>query len=310
MAKLEQADRRRLGRAVAYSGLLAVVLVALIVDLSVERFPVLGLIALFGAMLYTLRCLYIDRYTIAADYAPWVFNNRETETYQPDDLGPADLIVYPGVSPMSAFGVSVNSAVLTVDAERGPDGAALTNGTRPEVRVSDIEDAIAKSVAASGVVDTVVRRLYFVQGANVPNDLLLTREGPPHTAISAEWVSRIDEDPHAPIRRYLWMAKAEWSGDLVLNYFVRIFRSGGDLSLELHAIYMPPIGRRYRWVDSIPPRSLQTLVADLAASPLLAVWEMLSAPVILLTRAFAALVRILVYPAAAIARAARNTVGY
>jgi len=300
--------RRRLGRSAVYAGLAVLFLLAIAAAVEDDEALVLPVIVAVAAAIYHLTRLYKDRYRLAADYTPAAFDGREVSTPLPQPVG--DLVVYRGAFPMEAFGMGFGTWALSLDAEREKEGHQRANGAGAPPDPAAIETAITDSLARSGLGLSEARPLYFVQGANVPEELLAGDGGPPLASLPERWAARVREMPNGPVRRYLWLTRTEWSGDMALHYFLRVYRSGGDLSLEMHGVYQPPVGARHRWVDRVPPRSLATFLQDLALAPFAGIAMMAGGLRDLFVEVNTSLARVFANPTRAIARRARNTANY
>lgn len=233
--------------------------------LAVAALVLIGL-ELFAAVLFPIIIAGIvvfrqrlhDRKALVADYQPSKFEPPEA----PDaGIHAQNLVTYAGFDPFEQFGVRFGSWVLMVDTKRAkPDD--LSGGTTTDPEIKKIEQAIMTSMAHAGQIVSVPKPLYFVQGANIPEDI--KREGaisPPQNLYDDRFVKHAD-DPNSPVRRYLWIQKSMWGREITISYFVRLFRQGDDLNLEINGIVMPPVSAQYRWVDQIAPRGVWAAIFD------------------------------------------------
>lgn len=63
-----------------------------------------------------------------------------------------------------------------------------------------------------------------------------------------------------------------WGKEITISYFVRLFRHGDDLSLEINGVFMPPVAAQYRWIDQFAQQGFWGTVFDFIKSLFIGAW--------------------------------------
>ncbi len=257
VAELIQArkDREATYHAVYIS--LAIIVIAI---LTTNQFGFLVFPILLASIIY-YRKLSGNKYNIASQFSA---KNFQTARPGRDTTDQHNLIVYRGYDPFAMFGWSFGNWLLTADVERP---AKSDHRDRPSpVDVGHIEEKMVETVQRSADCDVEHGWLYFVQGSNIPVAIKPSGAFRPPSHISEELYERFDAAEGSPVRRYLWIKKSMWSEQVVISYFIRIFRNGTDLCIEINGTILPPPGAAYRWVDNIGMKTFRVVLGDFIAS--------------------------------------------
>lgn len=227
-----------------------------------------------------------DRATLVPAYQP-----KQFEPPNPPDGDDSiqNLITYAGYDPFSQFGVLFGSWVLMVDTKRAKQDE-LVEKALVDPDIGEIERTIAETMTQAGQIVGAPRPLYFVQGANIPEDIKC--EGavrPPRNLHGDSFYenkfAKHAADPDSPVRRYLWIRKSIWGREISISYFVRLFRHGSDLNLEINGVIMPPVAAQYRWVDQFAPQGFWGVVFDLFVSLIVGAWMLVWTPLYVVGKA-------------------------
>ena len=239
-------------------------LVAYFITIEAET-PLGIMVAIVVATIFYSWYSYRDKYKIAPQYKPEAFE-KTTKLQIPQNN--QNLIVYSGNSPFLNFGFVFGSWILSVDKERAQSDNILSGGTAsvtsPDIHI--IKQSICTSLKQSGIIDTDINTLYFVQGKNIPSRL--KKQGPhkPPTQINTESIAELIDNAESQVREYVWIRKPGWNNEISTSYFLRVLENEGDLNLEIVGVFMPPISDQFRWIDKIPPKSFRQFLADLFVS--------------------------------------------
>lgn len=226
------------------------------------------------------RRLARDKYILAENYSAENFDSDDKKMN--DEKPKHNLVTYSGDNPFSDFGTNVGSWVLAVDTRRpksGHDGPSIIDH-KPSP--AEIERLIAENLSQSRLLRGEARVLYFMHGSQIPKEVKAPGPYSPPKLLSKEQSAIFNHDPSSPVRRYLWFQKRGWSKEISLSYFVRISSYGADLILEISAVFMPPISKRYRWIDEIPPRSFKQTFRDIVSSSVIGGVSIFMSPLFLL----------------------------
>lgn len=232
-------------------------------------------LVIIAASIVVLRQSRRDRNSLVPAYQPNVFK-PPTPPDSEDSFH--NLVTFAGSDPFSQFGFRFGSWVLVVDTARSKQGDLEQRSlTDPDIDL--IEAAISQSMMQGGQIVGTPRSLYFVQGANIPEDI--KREGAirPPESLSDERFAKHADDPDSPVRRYLWIRKSIWGREITISYFVRIFRHGTDLNLEINGIIMPPVAAQFRWIDQFAPQGFWGLVFEFLGSLFIGAWMLVWTPI-------------------------------
>ncbi len=269
IALANERDKEMFGNRVGYF-VLAVIAVASGLTLFVPGVC----LAILGAGILAFRQTRQDRETLVPAYQPDSFKPPKA----PDDAdGAQNLVTYSGYDPFSQFGMIFGTWVLVVDTTRAKqDGLDSAEPREPDLE--KIERQIGASTTQAGQIVGDPQPLYFVQGKNIPEPFLRNRSARPPQHFPASAFSKFAEDPDAPIRRYLWIRKSIWGREITISYFIRLFRHGSDLNLEINGVIMPPVAENFRWVDQFAPQGPWDVMFEFIASLFVGAWMMVVAP--------------------------------
>lgn len=237
--------------------------------------------AVAGAGWIAVARLWRDKYRIAPRFLPDAYDAKEASSA----IAAPNLVTYRGYYPFSTFGHTFYDICIAVDLARPckREGYAISAcPTRP--LVGDMEARVAASLARAEMIEEPLE-LFFAQGANLPRTLAPRPGGRPPASIDPEHGRSLASLPDSRVRRYMWLRRIGWSGELIVSYFLRIAELGDDLVIELHATYAPPIGREFRFVDTIPPRRFGTDASDLGTNLIVGPLVCLIAPFMLAAHA-------------------------
>lgn len=222
-----------------------------------------------------MRGMSKDRYEIAPRYQPGAFKPPDEQP----EVASHNLVTYRGYAPFANFGIPFGSWVLVVDTAR-PKQDDFDKSRLRSPDIHEVENRIIESISHVGILEGAPRPLYFVQGANIPKEVKHPGAvAPPTSLADSKYDTHFATNPNAPVRRYLWIRKAIWNREVSISYFVRLFRDGDDLHLEINGVLMPPVAEEYRWVDKISPSTFSSQVTDFFASLIAGAFMMIWSPI-------------------------------
>lgn len=214
--------------------------------------------AVAGSAWLAVRSLWRDKYQLAPRFAAGRYATEPiTDTAVPN------LVTYRGYYPLSTFGFGFYDLCIAVDIARPAKREGYPVSASPSrPRIGEMEERVAVSLSRAGMVETAME-LFLAQGSNLHRSLASGPDGRPPASIDPEHGRALARQPDSKVRRYIWLRRVAWEGNLQISYFLRIVEAGDDLVIELHATYLPPIGHEFRFVDTIPPRRFRTDCADI-----------------------------------------------
>lgn len=216
-----------------------------------------------------------DRDSLVPAYQP----NRFEPPAAPDGADSLqNLVTYAGYDPFSQFGLRFGSWVLMVDTKR-PKQDGLTEETPRDPDIAEIERAITQTMSQAGQIVGTPQPLYFVQGANIPEEIKREGATSPPIQLHEDDFAKFSDDPNAPVRRYLWIRKSMWGREIAISYFLRLSRHGSDLNLEINGIIMPPVAAKYRWVDQFARQGFWSLVFEFIGAFFKGAWMLVWTPI-------------------------------
>jgi hypothetical protein len=259
VAAAEECESERLGDALAYSGIAFAVLV-LWAAVGEAAF----LVGLAGAAIFLRRRRRYRRF--ADDFLPAAFDAAAEKKTSPNGLADdTNLVTFRGYDPFATFGSTVYNIYLVVDVERPSEDVAKGNARPKLPAVDELERRIVASLARSGLIEGEASELFFAQGKNLPVEVAAS-DAPPRSRIEPALGRLASVDAGSRLRRYLWLRRSTWDGEILVSYFLRVVRIGSDLTFELHGVFAPPVSASYRWVDKQPERTWRSDLADLGVS--------------------------------------------
>lgn len=186
--------------------------------------------------------------------------------------GDVNVHVYKGFTPFSFAGDIIQRVSFTVDLSKGEQGQ-----TPKEVTVGAVYNAVTTSLTSGNPDGIWLKDCLFVAGQDVQGvpSLLPDRFGRPVHHVSpgdmAQWVGGKD----SRVRHYKWLAISDWSGELIVSYFLRFSIKGVALHCEITQSVLTPFASDVRLVDRLPSLSLFQKVSWFlgvgAAAPFVAV---------------------------------------
>jgi len=256
VAAAEACRKERLRDAFAYTG------IGLAGSALAPLTPVAPLLSIVVACAVFLRRRWRYKYRIAREFSSTLDAKNPAGTDPAALVDGRNLVVFSGYGPFASFGLSIYNINLSTDVTRASEDGAREGGEPDAPNVDVLERRILASLAGSSIVNGEATELFFAQGVNLPDEL---RSGGPHRPPdriepSLGRVAAAASDSR--LRRYLWMRQAVWNGEMLVSYFLRMVRVGGDLTLELHGLFASPVADSYRWIDKLPKRSWRTDLSD------------------------------------------------
>ena len=201
---------------------------------------------------------------------------------------PGNLVVYSGFSPFIGSGTTMNSWSVVVDITKG---AKRPDDSRDYPRTfvaPELYGAATAAVLSAGPPGLTVEDKLYVNGQDVRLDARFfdAEKGRPRTNVDAAVLATFVGDCGAsPIRHYRSFRIVDWSGDLVVSFFIRISLSATTLYFEANSSLLTPVDDLNRNLEHVHPNPtvLQFLIR-LLGSFLTALPYLVWGPINLLVR--------------------------
>jgi FHA domain len=158
---------------------------------------------------------------------------------------------------------------------------AATDGQPPKpFHSDDVHACLAREIAATGLPNLGLSERLFINGVDInhASELLPDRLAPPVTSVDAELVRAVSRAPESSARAYLCVEVIGWGGQLVVTIFLRAVRLRGSLFLEGATYELYPLAPEYSLVDRVSSDLLTGLFVALTHGAVLAVPQLLTAP--------------------------------
>ena len=206
----------------------------------VGSLPAAIVVLLAAAVIFFLRQLK-DKYVLSRRFAEYHDDYRDDSTRSiSNDHRSHNVIIYRGFFPFSSFGSQFYGVSLSVDVKRPAKGASFSSKNLEVPSVLEMEERVARSLKQVPWLDKPTE-LFFAQGANIPFRLRGGSGARPPFHIDSGKGCALAAFRDAPLRRYLWLPCAAWSGELVVSYFVRIIQAEGRVNDRIHGVFAGPI---------------------------------------------------------------------
>jgi hypothetical protein len=250
------------------------------------RFDLLfGLLGTFGLLIASLwipaalvlwitlpilwfRKFYQDRYVIPLEYFSHAtfergkvlqrFGTRRRHVGGKDSSPEkANVIVYSGFSPFVGAGLGLGGWSFAVDASRAkPDCTSSPRTFTVRELYNAVEDAIrGLKLDNLSIEDSLLIRGRDLSRVNwvFPNGNSIPR-WQAEAAVVEQYVGGSDR----VVRHYKWVRILDWSGEMVVSYFLRFSTCAASLFVEGNLLLLTPLKEKYRKVDRIKrPSRLQ-----------------------------------------------------
>jgi hypothetical protein len=207
-----------------------------------------------------------------------------------------NLIVYSGYSPFVGSGFDIGGWSFALNLQKGVD----KNGEKlqpKDFELGEIYDYLRAQIKGLDLENTSIDEKVFVSGHEVRNDkrFLSHPFSKPYAVVSKEVVDQVRDNPTQSVRYYQCVRTLQFSGDIVLSIYLRLWKVGQSLFIESSYYVLPPIDKKYRKVDEYAPRpaNLQTWLRRIWVFPV----SYIITPFVLLRSLFTFLYEIL-YPMA------------
>jgi hypothetical protein len=172
--------------------------------------------------------------------------------------------------PFVGCGAPLGSWSFSINASRPTEKLGRPQKIMP-FELIELYQAVEQTIQKSGFEGFVARDVVFVNGRDIRQVewILPAVETYPESYLNEDRLNSYlgRRDPLA--RHYKWFQVYDWSNELVVSYFMRLFRSGDYIFVEVSRFLLPPLRDEYRRIDSLPPPTGRTPIALALASLLL-----------------------------------------
>jgi len=193
-----------------------------------------------------------------------VLENRYSVQLLPRLLPTPDqnLVVYQGFMPFVGCGAPLGSWSFSINAGRPKEELGLPQKVIP-FELVELYQAVEQTIQKSGFEGFVARDALFVNGRDIRqvNWILPVVETYPATYLNEERLNNYLGRRDSLARHYKWFQVYDWSNELVVSYFMRLFRSGDYIFIEVSRFLLPPLRDEYRRIDSLSPPTGRTPLA-------------------------------------------------
>jgi hypothetical protein len=151
----------------------------------------------------------------------------------------SNVVVFSGGAPFVGSGQVLSSWKLNVNCLR----PAVPGGQVRPFAAADLHKELTLAARGAGIPGLSVRNRLFVAGTAVDavTGLLDDPMRRPAPKVGAPVLREGIVHPQPAVRTYLCLQKVSWDGDLVVEVFVRVERTGGYLFVENHSFVLLPL---------------------------------------------------------------------
>lgn len=170
---------------------------------------------------------------------------------------PGNLIVYSGFSPFVGSGTAMNSWSVVVDITRGAKRPDCSRELPKQFAAVDLYGAATAAVSAASPPGLEVEDNLYINGQDVRLDSRCfdadTRR--PRRNVDSAVVDRfVGTAAASPIRHYRSFRVVDWSGDLIVSFFIRMSLSTTTLFFEANSSVLTPVDDLKRTLERVHPR--------------------------------------------------------
>ena len=174
---------------------------------------------------------------------------REVETAQNGNV-----MIYSGFSPFVGCGVNIGGWSFAVDVTKGKE--EIGGYLQPKsFHVKDLYHEIGQTLRALNLPNCTLEDKVCISGLDIRDDEQFLPEvlDRPHTKIDSTAMAGYVANPSTTARHYQNFRLVDWSGELILNAFLRASQAAHSLFVEVTYCLLVPVDEQYRRVDSMNP---------------------------------------------------------
>jgi hypothetical protein len=191
----------------------------------------------------------------------------------------ANVTVYSGFSPFVGAGLDFGGWSFAI----ATDKAKRDFGSMPPARfhLRDLYRDVSEAVERLDLPGLEQQDHFFIQGSDVRGDesLLADHYGRPDKVLSPRVAERYAYGSDARVRHYRWIRVCDWTGDIVVSYFLRCSLRGPMLFVEVKRFLLTPLKASLRDIDNVAPlRTMETLGRLFLIAPIAGAFNLFAAP--------------------------------
>lgn len=196
-----------------------------------------------------------------------------------------NLIVYAGFSPFVGAGANLGGWSFGLATDKFKDDCGGEADHDP-VTVCGLYAFLEEGIARLQLPGFETQDAFFVHGGDLRDDSTLLGDpfGRPEQVLPAAMVARYREGNNPRIRHYRWLRVHDWGGELTLSYFLRCSVRGPTLFVEIKRFILTPLPESLRQIDAIAGPGRREVVGALASAPLVGLFSVVTAPLVIFGR--------------------------
>jgi hypothetical protein len=188
------------------------------------------------------------------DALPLTFDAKDEMDFRDvEQAQKSNVIIYGDFSPFVGYGSNIGAWSFTVDLSKGKQDLTGRFMPRP-FQVSEIYADIRNRLQSLELPNCSVEDKLCTSGLDVRDTQFLPKVlSRPQTWIESSEMEDFVAHPTPRARHYQVFRLVDWSGELVLSSFLRAFKSGYNLCVEVSYCLLVPLAEGHRAIDSMNP---------------------------------------------------------
>ncbi len=165
-----------------------------------------------------------------------------------------NVMIYSGFSPFVGCGINIGGWSFAVDVTKGK--SEIGGYLQPKsFDIKELYEELGHTLRTLNLPNCTLEDKVCVSGLDVRADQRFLPDvlARPVTKIDSSAVAGFVTSPSTTARHYQNFRLVEWSGELILNAFLRATQAAHSLFVEVTYCLLVPVDARYRRVDSMNP---------------------------------------------------------